>query len=129
MPADTAVRPDTKTLLKATRWSLQYLLDPKRGFLRKLPTDGELQAEFPDSNLTTRDIENWLYNESGSTSLEAIAANQQKLTETIQKIERFESQTTTAEAVVPKISPASQPTPPKTTKGKWGALGVLAEVG
>src|SRR3989338_8568509 len=106
MPADTAVRPDTKTLLKAARWSLQYLIDPKRGALRKLPTEVELLAQFPDSNLTTGDIENWLYNEFGSTDLEAIAANQQKLTETIQKIEKFESQTTTAEAVVPKIAPS-----------------------
>ena len=128
MPADTAVRPDTKTLLKATRWSLQYLLDPKRGANRQLPTEGELAAEFPGSNLTTGDIENWLYNEFGSTSLEAIAANQQKLTETIQKIERFENQTTIKEAVVPKITPASRPAPTKATRGKVGALGVLAEL-
>src|SRR3972149_4254839 len=134
MPADTATKSDlvtkvdTKTLLKAARWSLAYLLDPKRGANRRLPTDQELQGLFPDSNLTTPDIENWLYNEFGSTNLEAIAQNQQKVAETIQKIERFESQATTAEVVVPKITPVSRPAPPKTTRGKVGALGVLAEL-
>jgi len=133
MPADAAVRPDTKTLLKAARWSLQYLIDPKRGALRKLPTEGELLAQFPDSNLTTGDIENWLYNEFGSTSLEAIAANQQKLTETIQKIERFESQATINEAAVPKITPSGPEAlraggHALTPKPKVSALGVLAEL-
>lgn len=127
MPVETAIPLDTATFLKIVAWSIHYLLDPKRGRGKYLPSLKEIQKLFPNFKLTSiEQIENWIYSEFGTTNLEEIAKNQQKITEVFEKIEKpekEESKKTTVPQNIIQIAKEAEPKGPRVS-----ALGVLAEL-
>src|SRR3989338_4550725 len=126
MPAEAAAKLDTALFLKAVTWSIDYLLDPKRGNGKKLPGLKELQKQFTGLELISADeIDTWIYSRFKTTDLQKIVGDQQKIKEVIDEIsQKLE---TPRESAVPRLT-GEDLTAAKAAKGRPSALGVLAEL-
>lgn len=119
MPVKAAEEIDSAAIAKAGAWALQYLLDPKRGAGKRFPTKEEVHAQFPDLKLTSiEQIENWIFQKVGSTNLESISHDPQKIEEVLKETKKQEGQEHKRETILP---PASLPKAATTTL-------VLAEI-
>ena len=105
MPVKAAEEIDRAAIAKAGAWALEYVLDPKRGAGKRFPTKEEVHAQFPDLKLTSiEQVENWVFQKVGSTNLESISHDPQKIEEVLKETKKQEGQEHKRETV---LSPAS----------------------
>lgn len=128
MPAAIEEKPITEEALRQiVAWAVKYLIDPKRGAGKNLPSLKEIKATFPNTQIPSIEIvENWIYNLFNSTDLEKIAQDQQKVDEVLKETEGKEKEKTINEAAVPLTH--LPPAPTTTSQGRVSALGILAEI-
>lgn len=114
---------DQGTLIKAINWSLRFFLDPKN---RRVPTEKELEQQFPGSNITQEQVEQELQKLLGVKNLEEVGGNatRAKVEEILEKTYQKEEG---GERRDQKEAKAQEPTHAPTAK-PVGALGVLAEL-
>ncbi len=124
MPVATAAKTNINLRRRALAFSIHYLLDPKRGADKNLPSTEELRAAT-NSDIEREDIEYDLYNEAGSNNLTEIVKNKQKLQEILAIIEKEVAKP--KESAVPKFT-SEDLAAAKAAKGRPSALGILAEL-
>ncbi|OGD87498.1 hypothetical protein A2870_04075 [Candidatus Curtissbacteria bacterium RIFCSPHIGHO2_01_FULL_41_11] len=131
MPAATAenLEPINPTkLADAIRWSIEYLLDPKRGGGKSLPSDKELKLRYQNPQITQKLINFEVLNRFSVNSIEKIQdLEQQKIQEVLGKTgqEQEQNQSTINQAAVPKTQAKIIQFP---SSKRVSALGVLAEI-
>lgn len=119
---------NSKLLNQIVRWSISYLLDPRLGAGKKLPTSKEIDEKFPNSNVSPEYISVVLLEKFGVKSLEEIVQDSEAL---LENLDEDENQKESISRNIAK--PQLIKTPPKIElaqkhKGRISAMGVLAEL-